>query len=400
MAARQQFDDAQQQQESTLKLESERVRLAGEKQKQEGATMVGEMPAWLENSTYQKPWSQLPQEVRHHFGFDTYGANAAEAPAEWNQSLAGRTGNPAAAAPVMPKLEPNQQATQNSDGTWAIKTVGVVPVLGDPLATGEKALEGLNGNQKTTVKALANYQLSDAFLNRLPPDEKERLIAAAVRYNPNFNEQEYKSRQALATSFKTGPDAANITSLNTVVGHIGALSEAWKALGNAKFTPYNWLANQSSKATGDPGVTNFNERAIAVESELAKLFKGTGAATDQEINAWRASLSPNLSPEQFDGVIKGAVGLMASRLNALQQKYRNGVGDVKDMKWLNFQSQAVLRKLGVKPKEMGAGDPAPSADQPEPQSQPITAPKAGEVRDGYRYKGGAPNDQSSWEAVK
>lgn len=40
------------------------------------------------------------------------------------------------------------------------------------------------------------------------------------------------------------------------------------------------------------------------------------------------------------------------------------------------------------------------AIQPQAQSAPASGPRAGEVVDGYRFKGGNPSDPNAWEKVK
>lgn len=46
------------------------------------------------------------------------------------------------------------------------------------------------------------------------------------------------------------------------------------------------------------------------------------------------------------------------------------------------------------------GTPKTTGSDAATGTKPLPAPKAGEVRDGFKYKGGPVNEQSSWEAVK
>jgi hypothetical protein len=190
-----------------------------------------------------------------------------------------------------------------------------------------------NPDNAALADGLVNYEISLADLGRMPQGAKAHVYAMAKEQakaeGKEWDASKYRSRLALRTDFTTGKTAQNIDALNTAVDHISNLQEAAKALNNGNVQLFNKLSNDWTTATGKPAVTNFSSLATAVESEVASLLKKAGA-TDQEINAWRANISPNMSPEQLSGVMKELGRIMHGREKALQSRWKTGMGDTKD----------------------------------------------------------------------
>ena len=189
-------------------------------------------------------------------------------------------------------------------------------------------------------------------------------LEMAMEQDPTLSEMTYPTRQATRKSFATGPDAKNVTSINTLVGHLSSLDKSAKGLDNSKVQLWNRMANAGVTAVGDPRITKFNMDLGAVESELASVFKQTGA-TDQEIKAWRDRISASQSPEQLQTAIREAVDLMGSRLQALKSKYEAGMGTSRDLQILTPKSRQTLESLvgkdaveALEPKQEAEAKPA------------------------------------------
>ena len=220
----------------------------------------------------------------------------------------------------------------------------VPPGIGAP--GGESALEGLSDADKALVKGLVDYriQLPSGMALRTP--YWQQLLSRAALYDPTFDQTQYNARVSVRRDFNSGKAANNIRSLNTAVGHLGALATAGKALENSSVRLWNAVKNAGLTAVGDDRVKRFLTAANAVAGELATIFKGT-AGTDQEIKAWRAVINEADSPEQIQTVIDAAVELLASRLDALTEQYRVGMGKPKDFTILSQHSQGIIKTLGV-----------------------------------------------------
>jgi hypothetical protein len=130
------------------------------------------------------------------------------------------------------------------------------------------------------------------------------------------------AQQALReySSTKPGTAGGNALAFNTAIGHIGMLWDAAQALNNGNIILFNRLRQDYAQATGDPAPTNFNTIASAVNAEVAKVFKG-GVPADAEIQQQGANTGRFSSPQQLRDNMRDLLGLMASRINALQERY-------------------------------------------------------------------------------
>ncbi len=202
------------------------------------------------------------------------------------------------------------------------------------------------------------------------------IIQAAQEEDPTFNASQYQTRAAVRRSFTSGPDARNVTSINTLVGHLNSLDKSAKALDNSGWSQtYNTVANALETEFGDPRTTKFGEDLDAVSSEMAAVFKGMGA-TDQEIKAWRGRINSSQSPEQLKAAIDEAYELMGSRLQALRTKYDQGMGQFGQLRILSPKSRQLLsNRFGadyvnaLEPEaQPGGGGATPQPGQPGQRS--------------------------------
>ncbi len=207
-----------------------------------------------------------------------------------------------------------------------------------------KFLQGLPPDVATLVKQLADYKIDPGSFSVKSGLTRSQMLALVSQYDPTYDQSQYKSRAALRQNFTSGQGAQNIRSINTAVQHLGELQKAANALGGGPIGAVNWVGNVASQLIGQPQVNKFDVAATAVESELANVFKGTGAS-DQEIKAWRSSISPNMSPSQLRATIQSAVDLMAGRLSALQSQWQSGMGKPADFQILNDNAKSILQQI-------------------------------------------------------
>lgn len=243
--------------------------------------------------------------------------------------------------------------------------------------TGDEAIKDLAPDQQQMVKLLAAYKFPLPSGQALRTPYWQSLIGKVAAYDPSFDATQYQARQKLRTDFTSGQGARNIRSLNTAVGHLDTLSKAGTDLSNGSFPLWNAIANKGITAVGDPRVTRFNTAANAVESELASVFKGTGAS-DQEIKAWRSTLNDAQSPAQLKGAIDQAIELMNSRLGAMQSQWETGMGGPKDFQILNPRSKSIIGRLTGQPVASPQVAAAP-ASQPQASTTPA-APQEGDEK--------------------
>jgi len=231
-----------------------------------------------------------------------------------------------------------RDAQQAQDGTGFVLPTSSVH--------GDAYLASLPSGIAQEVKAISDGRMPLSARVMSSP-KMQGLLQHVVNYDPTFDAVNYNTRAATRRDFTSGKDAANITALNTALGHAGSLMEAASALDNyggvgSNLNPArNWLLRHS----GDGRVDAYNVNKQAFASEMERVFRGTGGSL-QGIQDWERSLSAANSPDQFRGVMGKAAELLKSRIDALNQQYRGGMGKTADItELLTPEAQDAYGKL-------------------------------------------------------
>lgn len=269
-------------------------------------------------------------------------------------------------------------ATISSSGTLSSPagepiSVGVQS-NGDPIPSDQNSFlaslpGGANGDEAKLIKGLATYQTNP---NSVPTRQykgvngltQAQAITLTEQYDPSYDSKSYSTRAAMQKNVTSGPYSQVINSANTAIQHLALLAAAANKLpgwpggmtsegvdlgAGRNISFFNSLANRFATAIGSNAVTNFNTSASAVGSELAKIYKGTGTASESEIQNWQSGLSPNMSNEQIQGAIKTAIDLMAGKLSTLSSNYQSTMGKQGNFSILTPQSIRTLEALGIDP---------------------------------------------------
>ncbi len=216
------------------------------------------------------------------------------------------------------------------------------------------------------VKALAEGRMQFPSGFALKSPYWQQMLSAVGTYDPSFDALNYNARAKTRADFTSGKSAQNITSMNTAMGHLESLSKAYEGLDNGSMPLVNTVENYVGGAFGNKkvqtGVADVGTKAEAVSNELAKVFRSTGMSA-QEVNEWRDKISTSASPTQSKTVIKGAIDLLNSRLDALAEQYNQGMGTSKQgVELLSPKAQEAYTKLtGAAPTITKTGDAAHAA---------------------------------------
>ena len=234
--------------------------------------------------------------------------------------------------------------------------------VGDPSLTGEAYLQSLPEGIRSQVKSIVEGRMQPPSGFALKSPQIQFLMKAAAQYEPGFDLTKWGARAATAKDFASGQAAKNVTSLNTVIGHLGDLKRAADELDNYSIPVINEIGNAYHNATGGAKVNNFNLARNAVADELAKVFKGSGIS-DHEIAQWKSTLNAAQSPDQLKGAVKTAISLMESRLSALNDQRDRGMATQSEPRsLLNDKSQKALKEVEdwangtAKPSKAGGVD--------------------------------------------
>jgi hypothetical protein len=264
--------------------------------------------------------------------------------------------------------------------------------------SGPAYLKTLDRPTAALVQALADGRKAFPTGMALKTPYWQNILQHVANFDPGFDEVNYTSRAATRKDFTSGKAANNIRALNTAIGHLGHLEEQIGGTASHGFTPLNAVENAGRRMTGDSGPTNFDTTVSALAGELTAVYRGSGGA-EADIQRYVSQLSPNASREQKEGAIRNIVGLLKSRLDALNDQYRQGMGTTaKPLQLLDPQAQKIVHHLGGFDD---AGTPnGPGGGPPPPPITPATGPTKTEFVQSDTDKklaamlaGGAPGSQ-------
>lgn len=176
-----------------------------------------------------------------------------------------------------------------------------------------------------------------------------KLITEATAIDPSFSVNANKQRYLYKTQFNNpnGKEQTQINAINTGLGHLAEFKSASDALGNKIVLPYNQLVNYLKVNTGDPAVSNLNTVITALSGELASVYKGGTAPTDQETEQWRNTILASFSKSQAKGVTDTTANLVSNKLQSLAQSYKNIMGGYPESPIINNDVLSQLQAAGV-----------------------------------------------------
>lgn len=217
------------------------------------------------------------------------------------------------------------------------------------LSQGEEYLKTLPPQTAAQVKAIADGKMPFPGGMAMKTPYWQQMVSAVSQYDPNFDAVNYNARSKTRNSFVAGPDANNITALNTGMNHAASLKDSYDQLGNSDYpalnTAKNWLGNAFGDANTQTNTAAVGAKGHALSGELAKVFRSTGMA-ESDIKAWEDKLSTSATPAQSKEVLNSAMDLMEGRLQALASKYNQGMGTSKNgIELLSPEAQKAYAKV-------------------------------------------------------
>lgn len=230
----------------------------------------------------------------------------------------------------------------------------------NPIASlqGGDLLKALPPQIASTIKGYSEGRIPfNARLAATP--QGQTMLGLITQYDPTFDTADPTSRSKTRASFTSGADANNVAALNTAMAHAASLKEAYNNLDNGDYPLLNKVENRVSIATGDKKVqeaaSDVAAKGHALSGELAKVFRSTGMA-EADIKAWEDKLDVNATPSQQKATLNAAMDLMDGRLQALSEKYNQGLGQSKQgIELLSPKARdAYMKVRGEQPDSAGA----------------------------------------------
>jgi len=215
---------------------------------------------------------------------------------------------------------------------------GLDPNTGQPAAqangtngpSGQAFLKTLSPADQRLVQAMADGRLIPPTGRAAASPYWQKLLGQTLQYDPSFDAIDYGARFNTRKDFTSGQSSRNIKALNTAIGHVSQLADQISGTASQGGYPFattvNRAVNAYERGSGDPGITKFTQTAGAVSSELTQVFRGTGGA-EADVQRYLSELDPNASLDQKKAAVGNILGLLKSRLDALNDQYTKGMGN-------------------------------------------------------------------------
>lgn len=229
------------------------------------------------------------------------------------------------------------------------------------------------------------------------------LASHVTQADPSFESGNATARVKVRNEFKAGgvaSPAGQISAGNTALQHAGEMSDALERMkegggvlagvGSAgiPFVSYGANALRNKSVAGTPEGAALNDFMTAknhFSEEVTKFYAGSAGSEAERARAL-ANLDAAKSLPELRSAIKTEANLMQGKVNALQERWRNGMGPlVPDFPLISKESQDAVDRVMKRDQASAA---------------PKGAPSPGLIQDGYRFKGGSPGDQNNWERVQ
>jgi len=278
-------------------------------------------------------------------------------------------------------------------------TAGAANPLAEAMAStihGDDFLKTLAPADAAQVKALAEGRMDFPSGSALKSPYWQEMLANVASYDPSFEAANYKARSATRKAFTSGKEAQTINALNTVSGHLGDLSDSAQKLNNfgGVLTPLNAPKNWIANAMGDPRIPQFEATKKALVDELTRVYRGTGGS-ESDIKTWSSALNAANSPEQLQAVSGQINELLHSKINALGDQYRQGMGTIAAQKdFISPHAHSAFDKIAQRSGiQVGSSDISPNTSISDLMQ---SGHKVGDIISvggkHYRVTGGDPSD--------
>lgn len=232
--------------------------------------------------------------------------------------------------------------------------------LGEVVPPQHKDLHGMDylstlpGGMAEVVKSIAEGRVDPSKAASMRYGNRDAIMQRVLQYDPKYNQQ----RVAVYKDFTSGKTNTNITAMNTVIAHMGTVSELAEAQKNGNVQAVNAILNRMRTETGNPSINNTEIAVQAMSNELMRVFRQVNAS-QHEVEAWEKKFNAaKASPEQLQGALKVGAELLKGRIDAVNDQWKRGMDSESDFpNILSPKSAAAMQKLGIGGKAASAAGP-------------------------------------------
>jgi len=235
--------------------------------------------------------------------------------------------------------------------------------------TPDEFLSSLPADKQQNIKDLIAGKVDPSRLSSLRNNERERLTAAASKYaeltGTPFDSTNYQVRYQTRKDFTTGKFGQALNSANTVLGHLDTLKEKLANLNNGQFPLANKIKNIAAGQAGQAQTAAIEPAIEAVASEMMRVYRSVGSGSEREIEAWKNSYDKNASPKQQEEFLKTGAELLSSKIMAMGDNWKNGMGTYAGFPGISARGQKTLKDLGVNLEGLQSSGDSSSSQIPD-----------------------------------
>jgi hypothetical protein len=196
-----------------------------------------------------------------------------------------------------------------------------------PTSTAEEKQAFLNRftpDVQTEIQSVADYTIDPTkALSLFKSNAREQIIKLAKMYNPDFDMKSLTAAQQYQNpNTKVGQ---NITSLNTLVGHIGYMKNSIDNLKASGQPLVNAVILTARNLSGDPTITDYRTAAEVVNNEAQRALSGVGVTQEGMLRQGAILPTNKFGAQQAQQYISAMSHIVDTRLKALETGYKQQV---------------------------------------------------------------------------
>jgi len=215
-------------------------------------------------------------------------------------------------------------------------------------ATGEVALAAIPKQYQARVQQLLNGEGAPIRITARSSPVERQIAYALPMIDPTYSDATFQQRAAMRKDVFSGVTSKNIKSINTLMGHLGTLADLAEKRKAADLRYGNKIGGWFATQAGKDYVTNMKLAQQAVADEMENAFTGGGGGTEAGRMGWKDSFSPDSSPAQIRGAIATALHLTGSRITAIKDLWRAGMGPkTPDLQILSPSAAAAYNRIAA-----------------------------------------------------
>ena len=258
---------------------------------------------------------------------------------------------------------------------------------GSPLTGGTAA------DPDSQARAISEYRQAPYSGASARSPRGQAIMDRVYAFNPDYDARRYNASNRAEINFGTGQEGRSLRAIQVADNHLQTLAQLGDAMQNKNIRLVNQIRNFWKEQTGEELPAGFTAAKQVVAAEVVKAVAASGGGVTERLEAAK-NIDKQSSPRELHRVIQTYRQLLAGQREGFKGQYESATGKT------DFDKRFPV-PVGF---SATAGPPITSAPPAtkSPRSQPLAKPPppVGYVEDGYRYKGGPADQETSWEKVK